>query len=53
MLGGWALEYPCEPKEGWKLAESVIGRITRGVVATRIECPIAERLCWALDESHS
>ena len=23
MLGGWALEYPCEPKEGWKLAESV------------------------------
>lgn len=25
---------PCEPKEGWKLAECMTGKFTRGLVAT-------------------
>ena len=55
-MGCHFLLQECEPKRGWKLAESVIGRITREVVATRVKCPIAEgpraeHLCWALNES--
>lgn len=49
---------PREPKGAWKLAESVTGKLTRGFVARRVKCPIAEgrradHLCWASDESHS